>query len=270
MNIRELCLTVGLSLLACGGLAGATVKTETVEYKDGPITLKGYLAYDDALTGRRPGVLVVHEWWGLNDYAKQRARQLAELDYVAFAADIYGNGVVVKTPDEARELAMKFCDDRVLLRRRVLAGLEVLRKQPRVDTSKIAAIGYCFGGTAVLELARSGANIAGVVSFHGGLDTTKPAQAGAIKAKVLVLTGADDPGAPIAQVGAFQDEMRRAGADWTMISYGGAVHSFTNPAAGDDPSKGAAYNAKADRRSWRAMRDFFDEIFAQTKDSGPS
>ena len=151
------------------------------------------------------------------------------------------------------------------MRRRATAGLEVLRKQDLVDAKRIAAIGYCFGGTTVLELARSGADIAGVVSFHGGLDTPKPAASGAVKAKVLVLTGAADKSVPPEQVKAFEDEMTAAGADWYLTSYGGAVHGFTNPANGSDTSKGAAYDARADRRSWQAMKDFFAEIFAEKK-----
>jgi dienelactone hydrolase len=253
---------------AMAATAPAAVQTKAIEYKDGDVTLEGYLAWDDALTGKRPGVLVVHEWYGLNDYPKMRARQLAELGYVAFAVDMYGKGVVAKTADEARELSGKFRGaDRVMMRRRATAGLEVLLKQESVDPKRVAAIGYCFGGTTVLELARTGADIAGVVSFHGGLDTPDPADARKIKAKVLVLTGAADPSVPPAQVEAFEKAMNEAHVDWYLTSYGSAVHAFTNPASGNDPSKGAAYNAEADRRSWQAMKDFFAEIFAEKKAS---
>jgi len=192
-----------------------------------------------------------------------RARQLAEMGYVAFALDMYGKGGVAKTPQEASDLSGKFRSDRWLMRRRAAVGLEVLRKQERVDAKRIAAIGYCFGGTTVLELARSGADMAGVVSLHGGLDTPDPADARQIKAKVLVLAGAADPSVPLDQVKAFQEEMTKAGVDWYLISYGGAVHGFTNPDNGNDPTKGVAYNAAADRRSWAAMKDFFAEIFAE-------
>lgn len=254
-----------LILAALSGAATATafakIKTETVPYRDGDTVLEGYLAYDDATTGPRPGVLVVHEWWGLNDYPKHRAEQLAQLGYIAFACDIYGKGVVATNPDSARAMAGKFWGDRALLRRRAQAGLDVLLKQKNVDTKRVAAIGYCFGGLTVLELARSGANVAGVVSFHGVLNTPNPDDAKNIKGKVLVLHGGDDPNVPPEQVQAFMKEMHDAGVDWQFVAYGGAVHAFTNPAAGNDPSKGAAYNASADKRSWEAMQAFFKEIF---------
>ena len=241
----------------------AAIRTQSVEYKQGDTVLEGYLAYDDAVKGVRPGVIVVHEWWGLNAYAKKRADQLAQLGYVAFAADIYGKGVMAKTPQEAMELSAKYRGgtDRTLLRSRALAALDVLKKNTMVDPKRIAAIGYCFGGTAVLELARSGADIAGVVSFHGGLATPNPSDAKNIKARVLALHGADDAYVKTDEVLAFQDEMRKAGVDWYMTSYANSVHGFTNAENGTDNSKGMAYNEKADRRSWQAMKDFFGEIF---------
>lgn len=243
--------------------AVGAVHTETVEYRQGETVLEGYLAYDSSVVGKGPvpGVLVVHEWTGLGDYAKMRARQLAELGYVAFAADIYGKGVRAANAEEASKLAQIYYQDRQLFRGRVQAGLHVLREHELTDNDRLAAIGYCFGGSAVLELARSGADVRGVVSFHGGLATPQPAQEGDITAKVLALHGADDPYVPDSQVIAFQEEMRQAGVDWHMTSYGGAVHSFTNPESGDDPSQGAAYNESAARRSWAHMRMFFDEIF---------
>jgi dienelactone hydrolase len=173
---------------------------------------------------------------------------------------MYGKGVRPKDTKEAGAEAGKYKGNRPLMRTRIAAALDWLKKNPNVDTKRIAAIGYCFGGTTVLELARSGADIAGVVSFHGGLDSPTPADAKNIKCKVLVLHGADDPYVPAAEVAGFEDEMRKAGVDWTLISYGGAVHSFTNPDAGTDNSKGAAYNERADRRSWEAMKTFFAEI----------
>ncbi|MDD5255380.1 MAG: dienelactone hydrolase family protein [Candidatus Omnitrophica bacterium] len=235
--------------------------TEAVEYMHGDVVLEGYCAYDDAVKGKQPGVLVIHEWTGINDYIKKRVEQLASLGYVAFAADIYGKGIRPKDRAQASRQAGMYRADRTLMRARAAAGLAELRKQKTVDAGRIAAIGYCFGGGTVLELARSGADIAGVVSFHGNLDTPHPEDAKQIKAKVLVLHGADDPNIPAEQISAFQDEMRNAGVNWQMVSYGNAVHSFTNPEAGDDPSKGAAYNKEADERSWKAMRTFFDEIF---------
>jgi len=243
--------------------ANAAVHTQLVEYAQGDAVLEGYLAYDDAIKGVRPGVLVVHEWWGINEYARKRTEQLAQLGYVALAADIYGKGTRAKTPQEAMALTGRYLggSDRNLVRARVNAGLDALKKNPLVDPKRVAAIGYCFGGTAVLELARSGADLAGVVSFHGGLSTPNPADAKNIRSKVLVLTGADDPYAKPEQVMAFEDEMRAAGVDWYLISYANAVHAFTNPESGTDTSKGVAYNEKADRRSWEAMKSFFGEIF---------
>lgn len=237
------------------------MQTKLVEYKDGDTVLEGYLAYDDVIQEKRPGVLVVHEWNGLESHMKRQAEELAKLGYVAFAIDMYGKGIRPKTMEEAAAQANIYRSDRQLMRSRANAGLVVLQQNSLTDTQRIAAIGYCFGGSTVLELARSGANIAGVVSFHGGLDTPNPSDAKNIKAKVLVLHGANDPLVPAEQVTAFEAEMRQAGVDWQLVAYGGAVHSFTNPEAGNDPSKGAAYNEAADKRSWEAMKQFFAEIF---------
>jgi dienelactone hydrolase len=233
-----------------------------VAYKDGNTALEGCLVYDDAVKGPQPLVLVVHEWWGLNDYAKGRARQLAELGYVAFAVDMYGKGVLAKDSKEAGALAGKLRSDRPAMRKRILAALEAVKSNARVDPRRIGAIGYCFGGTVALELARSGADVACVVSFHGGLEAQNPADGKNIQCKVLVLTGADDRSVPTTQIAAFEEEMRQAKADYQIVLYGGAVHAFTNPASGSDPSTNVAYNAAADRRSWRAMRDFFAEVFS--------
>lgn len=238
----------------------AGLRTETVEYKHGDTTLEGYLAYDDAVKGPRPGVLVAHDWLGCDSYAKMRADMLAKLGYVAFAADVYGKGVRPKNPQEAGAQAGKYKGDRALLRARINAALDALKKQSQCDPKRVAAIGYCFGGTTVLELARSGADIAGIVTFHGGLDTpTRDAKN--IKCKVLICHGADDPYVPATDVTALQDEFRVAGVDWQMIYYSGAVHSFTRPDSGNDNSKRAAYNERADKRSWEAMKQFFTEIF---------
>ena len=241
--------------------AFAALHTETIEYKHGDVTLEGYLAYDDASQDKRPGVLVVHEWMGLGDYAKHRAEQLAGLGYVAFAVDMYGKGIRPKTQEEATTQANIYKSNRQLMRKRVKAGLEVLKGYPLTDVQKIAAIGYCFGGTTVLELARSGADILGVVSFHGGLNTPQPEDAKNIKAKVLVLHGGDDHFVPPKEVEAFKEEMKKGNVNYQFISYAGAVHSFTNTEAGNDPSKGAAYNEKADKQSWEEMKKFFTEIF---------
>jgi dienelactone hydrolase len=252
-----------LAVLLGGATAFAALKTEIIEYKHGDVMLEGYLAYDDSVAGKRPGVLVCHEWWGHNDYARKRAEQLAALGYVAFALDMYGEGVTAKDAKEAGEKSGAFKKDRSLMRARAMAGLDVLRRHPKVDADNLAAIGYCFGGTVALELARAGADLKGVVSFHGGLDTPDPADAKRIRCKILVLTGADDPVVPKEQVAAFEEEMKKANIDYKLISYPGAVHGFTNPANGDDPKKGVAYNKDADEKSWEEMKAFFDKIFAK-------
>jgi dienelactone hydrolase len=246
-------------MVAAISLAHADVKTEVVEYRHGDVVLEGYLAYDDSFQGKRPGVVVAHEWFGQTSYERKRAEQLARLGYVAFAIDIYGKGVRPRDEKEAGALAGKYMGDRKLMRARAAAGLDVLRNRPETDPTRLAAIGYCFGGATVLELARSGADRVSVVSFHGVLDTPTPGDARNIKAKVLVLHGGDDPMVPNKQVEAFQEEMRKGRVDWQFISYGGAVHKFSNPAAGEDSSKGLAYNERADRRSWEAMKAFFAE-----------
>lgn len=239
----------------------AAIQTKTVEYKQGGTTLEGVVVYDDAVKGPRPGVLVVHQWMGITEYEKTRANMLAKLGYVAFCADIYGKGIHPRDTKEAGAEATKYKTDRALLRARVNAGLAELRKSELVDQKRIAAIGYCFGGTTVLELARSGAELNGVVSFHGGLDSPAPADGKNIKCKVLACHGADDPFVPTKDLAAFESEMRDSKVDWQLISYGGAVHSFTQPMAGNDNSKGAAYNESADRRSWEAMKQFLGELF---------
>ena len=258
MKLTKL-LVVALVLPSFTSYLHAAVQTKTIEYKQGDQVLEGYVAWDGATAGPRPGVLVVHEWTGLGDYVKMRCRKLAELGYVAFGADIYGKGVR-PSQQEAGAIAGKYKKDQKLMRDRVNAALDVLRGSPLCDPKRVAAIGYCFGGTCVLELARSGADVAGVVSFHGGLATATPADAKNIRGKVLVLHGGDDPHVSPKEVEAFEDEMRSAGVDWQFVAYGGAVHAYTNPSAGNDNSRGAAYNATADRRSWDAMKAFFGEV----------
>jgi len=241
--------------------AKSEIVYKAIEYKQGETVLEGLSVYDSAIQGKRPALLVVHQWKGLGDYEKKRAEMLARLGYNVFAADIYGKGIRPQTTQEAAAEAGKYKSDRALLRARVRAALDVLAKDPLTDQRHIAAIGYCFGGTTVLELARSGADIAGVVSFHGGLSSPAPKDAKNIKAKVLALHGADDPNVPAAEVAAFEDEMRQGGVDWQLVAYGGAVHSFTDWNAGNDNSKGVAYNERADHRSWEEMKQFFAEIF---------
>ncbi len=252
---------IAMSVMLAATGAHAMVQTRTVTYRQGDAVLEGTLAWDDAVAGRRPGVLVVHQWMGLTENERMRARMLASLGYVALAVDVYGRGVRPATTKEAAALAGKYKGDRGLYRARLKAGLDELLASPLVDPARVAAIGYCFGGTGALELARAGANLVGVVSFHGGLETPTPEDARSIKGKVLVLHGADDPFEPIEHVAALEKEMRAAGVDYQVVLYGGAVHSFTQKEAGNDPSTGAAYNEAADRRSWQAMTTFFAEIF---------
>ena len=254
----SLALVAGLAFALT---AKAGVKTEVVEYRQGDAVLQGYLCYDESVTGKRPGVLVIHDWMGVSDETKMRAHMLAELGYVALTADIYGKGVRPKNAQEAQAEAGKFYQDRGLLRARAKAGLDYLAARPEADPARLAVMGYCFGGGASLELARSGAPVKGVVTFHGALATPTPEDAKNIKGKVHVLHGADDPFVKQSDVTAFMDELRKAGADWELVQYSGAVHGFTNRGAGNDNSKGMAYNAEADRRSWQAMKDFFHEIF---------
>ena len=252
-------LALAAALATCGH---AALVEKAVIYQHDGTTLEGFHVYDDAATGKRPAVLVVHQWTGLSDSEKNRSRMLAEMGYNVFAADIYGKGIRPQPPEAGKE-AGKYKGDRTLYRARLTAALDWLKADERTDVRKVAAIGYCFGGTGVLELARAGTEIAGVVSFHGGLDAAPgmTAAAGKIPAKILVLHGALDPYVPAAQVAAFEKEMTDAKADWQLVSYSGAVHSFTHKEAGDDPAKGAAYHEAADRRSWVAMQSFFAELF---------
>jgi dienelactone hydrolase len=239
------------------------MKTEAVEYKDGDVTLRGYLAYDEKLTGKRPGVLLMPEAFGLGALVKSKAEKIAALGYVAFAGDPYGNGIEVGNLPDAMKLATPLFGDPAKLRARGMAALNKLASFPQVDSSRLAAIGFCMGGTFSLELARAGAPLKGIVSFHGGLQTQSPAQKGQVKAKILVLTGADDTMIPIEQVNALEAEMTAAGADWQVLSYGGAKHSFTNPNADALNMPGIGYNKSVDERSWNAMAAHFAEIFKQ-------
>jgi len=225
----------------------------------GDVGLDGYLAYDDGSAKKRPGVLVVHEWWGLDAFAKDRARQLASMGYVAFAVDMYGQGVVTDNATLASRLSAQFqCQP--LGRDRMNEGLKVLAGNPRVDPKRIAAIGFSFGGTMVLELAYSGAAVAGVVSFHGNLPSPRPEDDKNIKAKILVLHGAEDPLVSREEIELFLDSMKKTGVDWQMVTYGGAAHGFLNPSAGKARITGVAYDRKAEKRAWKQMKDFLQEV----------
>jgi dienelactone hydrolase len=246
--------------------AQAAVKGEEVQYKAGGTVLKGYLAYDDAVKGKRPGVLVVHEWWGHNDYVRMRARMLAELGYTALAVDMYGDGKQAAHPKDAGKFSGEVKKNMPMAKMRFDAARALLKKHASVDGKRIAAIGYCFGGGIVLEMARAGEPLKGVVSFHGSLKTDHPAKAGKTKARMLVLTGEADPFVPAEQVAAFKKEMDAAKASYKVIGYPGAKHAFSNKEADQYGQKfniPLAYNADADQKSWSEMQVFFKEIFAK-------
>lgn len=243
----------------------AEIATREIPYQAGDTSMTGFLAWDDSIEGKRPGVLVVHEWWGLNDYARKRARDLAKLGYTAFAVDMYGEGKTASHPNDAAAFAKAVMSNSEAATARFKAAMDVLKSQPGVDPSKIAAIGYCFGGSTVLNMARSGMDLDAVVSFHGSLGGLMPIK-GPVQAKVLVCHGADDPFVTEKQVTQFKKEMEEAGVDFEFIAYPGAKHSFTNPDA-DRMAKEfempIAYNAEADAKSWKAMQDFLRKAFAQ-------
>jgi dienelactone hydrolase len=233
-----------------------------IDYRDDAVNLRGYLAYDEKTSERRPGVLVFHEGMGLGEFAMARARMLAELGYVALAADMFGNRRQARNLQEVARLVGDLRNEPQTLRARGRAALATLIALPQVDANRMAAIGFCFGGSVALELARDGADLKAVVSFHGVLATKTPAVSGSVKASVLVCTGADDPLAPPEQVNAFEDEMRAAEVrDWQVISYGNTLHGFTNPAANGSMMRTALYSEQADRRAWASMRSLFDEVF---------
>jgi dienelactone hydrolase len=264
--MRTVCLLASLVLAAAA--AEAKVVTEEVRYTHDQLECVGYLAYDDTRAERRPGVVVVHEWWGLNDYARRRARQLAEMGYVALAIDLYGGGKTTTDREEAARLAGALYQNTDAWRERAKAGFEALARNSCVDPARIVAIGYCFGGASVLQMAYSGLPLAGVVSFHGSLAPPREEDAPRIKARILVLHGADDPFVSAADVAAFQEGVRKAAVDWQMEYYGGAVHSFTNPAVDAAGIDGAKYNRNADERSWRRMQLFFSELFGESVGRG--
>lgn len=260
MSTRSTALLLTLAAILLAILAAparAEVRTQTIDYTHDGVALQGYLAWDDSAETPRAGVLIVHEWWGHNDYAQKRARDLAALGYTAFALDMYGKGKLGETPQQAQQLATPFYQDRSMMRSRAQAGLDVLANHKQTDESRLAAIGYCFGGSVVLELARSGADLDAVVSFHGGLSTPNASDAENITGEVLVCNGAVDPMVSHDERQAFMTEMEDAGVPYTFIEYGGAVHSFTNPEADERNMDGVAYNERADRRSWQQMQVLF-------------
>jgi len=261
-------ILIVLLLIGVATLADAAPKliAKAVDYTSQGVTSKGYLVYDDNIKGKRPGVLVVHEWWGLNDYARKRARMLAELGYVALAVDMYGDGKTATHPDDAGRFSSELMKNFDVAKTRFLTAEDFLKQQPIVDPARIAAIGYCFGGGVVLNMARQGADLKGVASFHGSLSAVKPAQPGMVKAKVLVLHGADDKFIKPEQIDDFKKEMSDGAVDYRFISYPGALHSFTSPEAdalGRKFNMPIAYNAEADRQSWDELKTFLTKIFGQ-------
>lgn len=260
MSLKCVATLATLLSLSFSTGAGATLQTEQLKYKHGNTVLHGHLAYDDRTTGKRPGVLVVHEWWGLNNHAKKKAEALAEAGYIALALDMYGEGKSTQHPKEAGEWAGFVRKNQQIAKERFLAAYDLLRNHELTKSDKTAAIGYCFGGWVVLSMAQEGIPLRGVVSFHGSLPIRR-VEPDTIKAKILVCHGAEDSLVTGDQINKFQENLRHAGADWQFIIYGGAKHSFTNPDADKSGIAGLGYSAAADKRSWNAMLAFFQEIF---------
>ena len=271
--ILPICLVILIVSQSCNNPASQSdknkasrdtvLKEEDVTYNSDSITMKGFVVYDENKKGKRPAILVVHEWWGLNDYIKNRARQLAKLGYVAMAVDMYGNGKTAPDPETAQALAMPFYSDPQLAKKRLDAAEEKIKQLAQTDTSKIAAIGYCYGGYVVLNAAKLGADLQGVVSFHGDLSGV-PVQKDKLKASILVLHGADDKFVTEQAVNNFKRQMDSAGINYTFKIYPGATHAFTNPEAtalGEKFKIPIAYNAEADKNSWEAMKNFLEDIF---------
>lgn len=263
--MRSMFIPVFMLAIACGQAHGAIV-TRTVTYAQDGTTLQGFIAYDDAVHGKRPGILVVHEWWGHNAYARSRARQLAELGYTALALDMYGNGKTAEHPKEAGEFAGAVAGNLPLAKARFEAALKTLKREPTVDAGHIAAIGYCFGGGIVLQMARLGEDLDGVVSFHGSLASDIHPQKGHVKAAVRVFQGADDPFVKPEDIETLKHDMKAAGVDFRFVSYPGVKHSFTNPDAtelGKRFGLPLVYDAQADQDSWRQTQAFFKRIFGR-------
>jgi dienelactone hydrolase len=237
------------------------IVSNTVNYLDGDVLLEAFFAYEDSFPGRRPAVLINHTWVGRDEFVAKKAKAIAELGYVGFAVDMYGKGILGTSPEENAKLMQPFMDNREMLQKRMQAALNAVKLLPWVDDNKIAAIGFCFGGLCSLDLARTGVDLKGVVSFHGLLEAPGNTQGNTIKAKILALHGHDDPMGPVEQVIAFEQEMTQAGADWQLHTFGHTMHAFTNPVA-NNPDFGTVYQPDADRRSWLMMKDFLTEIFA--------
>jgi dienelactone hydrolase len=258
-----------IGLMLATTVAQAAVQGKEVSYKANGTTLKGYIAYDDAVKGKRPGILVIHEWWGLNHYARERARMFAEQGYTALALDMYGNGMQAHHPDDAQKFSSEVSKNAKLAKARFDAALDLLKKEKTVDANNIAAVGYCFGGSVALNMARMGEPLKAVLSFHGGLGTDHPAEPGKVQARIASFTGEDDPFIPAASVAAFKQEMDKAGVTYKVETYPGAKHAFTNPEAdklGREFKLPLAYNAAADKASWEEGLAFLADAFKAKQD----
>ncbi len=253
--------TILISMLAMLSLSQGAIRLDTLDYEQGNTHLQGFVAYEENGQKNRPGILIIHDWMGLKGLEIAKAKQMAELGYVAFAVDMYGKGIRPKDSKEAGEMAGQLKKDRSLMRIRIVSALKAFKKRKEVDSSRIASMGFCFGGTVALELARTGANVKGTMVFHGGLDSPNPSDGKKIQSKLLILHGAKDPFVSKSDIEAFRKELDDSNVDYQLVLYSGAVHAFTNPEAGIDPSKGAAYNPVADKRSWNAMLAFLSELF---------
>lgn len=237
-----------------------SLQNRLIDYRDGETILEGRLAWDDSVAGPRPGILIVHAWGGRSDFEDGKADDLARLGYAAMALDLYGKGVRGNGPEENAALMQPFLDNREMLQQRLLVSLATLRTQDEVDADRTAAIGFCFGGLCVLDIARTGEDLAGVASFHGLFGAPGNTGDNSIRARVLALHGWDDPMATPDALQGLATELTSMGADWQVHAYGNTMHAFTNPAA-NDPGMGTVYNANADRRSWQALTNFLDELF---------
>jgi dienelactone hydrolase len=265
MTTNTVSYLVAASLLLLGNVAHAEIKTQEVEYKQGDTTLQGFFAWDDAIKAKRPGVLVIHEWWGNNEHAREQAKRLASAGYVALAIDMYGKGKVATHPDDAKKFMSEAMANPAVAKARFDAGVALLKKRPEVNPKQIGAAGYCFGGAVALEMARAGEPLAFVATFHGALATKNPAKKGAVKPRLLIMTGSDDTMVDKTQVDALKSEMTAAGAKYEVIEYPGAKHAFTNPDAGKYGMPGIEYNAKADHDSFAALLKLMSELFGPPK-----
>jgi dienelactone hydrolase len=262
MRLRDCVMTTAL-VLTCSTGAAAAVQTKVIDYTQNGTALQGLIAWDDAVTAKRPGILVIHEWWGHNEHARNAARRLAEAGYVAFAVDMFGKGKVTTHPDDAMKFMSEATKDPAVVAARFNAGLAELKKDPHVNPEKVGAIGYCFGGGVALNMARAGADLNAVVSFHGVLNPKPdaPPAKGTIKPRLLILTGEADPMVPASQVDAFKREMTAAGARFDVVAYPGAKHGFTNPDADKAGMPALAYNPAAAKESWAEMLKFLGQVF---------